>query len=130
VYIQTYDPRSAPIAAAAAHDYRSFYEHEIAHRRRAGYPPFSRLVRLVYRDRKQDRGLAEAGRVAADLRTERDVSGSADPDVLGPMPAFIARMRGHYRWQIVVRGRAPARLVERVRLGEGWSVDVDPVDLL
>jgi primosomal protein N' (replication factor Y) len=130
VYIQTYDPGAAPIVAAAAHDYRSFYEHEIAHRRRAGYPPFSRIVRLVHRSTNREMGLDEAARVAADLRLERDALGSADPDILGPMPAFIARIRGVYRWQVLLRGRDPAALVRRARLGDRWAVDVDPVDLL
>jgi primosomal protein N' (replication factor Y) len=130
VYIQTYEPESAPIVAAAAHDYEGFYQHEIAHRRRAGYPPFGRLARLVHRNRKQDAGLEEAGRVAASLRTERDIAGTTDPDILGPMPAYIQRLRGEHRWQITLRGRDPARLIARVRLGERWAVDIDPTDLL
>lgn len=126
VYIQTYEPEAAPIACAAAHDYRAFYEHEIAHRRRAGYPPFSRLVRLLYRHRSYEHGLTEASRVANELRMLRDAAGRPEPDVLGPAPPYVPRMRGMYRWQLLLRGREPARLVERVRLGEGWAVDVDP----
>ena len=68
--------------------------------------------------------------MAANLRTERDVLGSADPDVLGPTPPYIARVRGEYRWQVVIRGRNPGALVERVRLGDRWAIDVDPIDLL
>ncbi|MCA9829781.1 MAG: primosomal protein N' [Dehalococcoidia bacterium] len=130
VFIQTYEPEAPPIVAAAAHGYRSFYEHEIAHRRRAGYPPFSRLVRLLHRGRDEAAALKEATRVAADLRMERDVMGAPEPDVLGPTPAFIARVRGEYRWQILLRGRAPGRLVERIRLGDRWAIDVDPASLL
>jgi primosomal protein N' (replication factor Y) len=130
VIIQSYDPEAAPIQCAAAHDYRTFYGIEIAHRRRAGYPPFARLVRLVHRHRNYERGLEEAARVATDLRTRRDAAGRADPDVLGPTPAFIARVRGEYRWQILVRGRDPVRLVGQTRLGERWAVDVDPAGLL
>ncbi|MFN0146472.1 MAG: primosomal protein N' [Dehalococcoidia bacterium] len=130
VFIQTYEPEAVPIAAAAAHDYRAFYEHEIAHRRRAGYPPFSRLARLTHRNRDQEAGLHEAGRIAADLRLQRDVAGRAEPDVLGPMPSYIPRLRGEYRWQILLRGRDPARLIEQVRLGRGWAIDIDPASLL
>jgi primosomal protein N' (replication factor Y) len=130
VFIQTYQPEAPPIVCAAGHDYRAFYEHEIAHRRRAGYPPFSRLVRLVVRSKNRERGLAEATRVADELRLERDVEGRADPDVLGPTPPYIARLRGQYRWQIVLRGRDPAALVARVRLGDHWTIDVDPEGLL
>jgi primosomal protein N' (replication factor Y) len=130
VYIQTYEPEAVPIQAAAQHDYRAFYDSEIAHRRRAGYPPFSRIVRLVYRNRDQEAALVEASRVASELRLQRDVAGRAEPDVLGPMPTYIARLRGEYRWQISLRGREPAGLLEHVRLGQGWSVDVDPVGVV
>ncbi len=130
VYIQTYQPEAPPIVAAANHDYRGFYEDEIAHRRRAGYPPFARLVRLLHRDTNKERGLEEAGRIAAELRLLRDAAGRAEPDVLGPMAAFIPRIRGEYRYQVLLRGRNPSALVANVRLGERWSVDVDPASLL
>ncbi len=130
VYIQTYEPEAAPIVCAAAHDYRAFYDQEMAHRRRAGYPPFNRMARLSHRNRDHEAGLAEATRVANDLRLARDMAGRGEPDVLGPMPAYIARLRGEYRWQITLRGRQPAKLLEGVRLGERWTIDIDPLGIL
>ena len=130
VYIQTYEPAAVPIVCAAHHDYRAFYEHEIAHRRRAGYPPFSRMVRLVYHHRDQEKALTEASRVAAELRMRRDAAGRAEPDINGPMAPFIPRIRGAYRWQIILRGRNPASLVAGLKLAEGWTTDVDPQSLL
>lgn len=130
VYIQTYEPEAAPIRAAATHDYRPFYEEEIAHRRRAGYPPFSHLIRLTHRQSNHEAGLAEASRVASELRLIRDSAGRAEPDVLGPTPAYIARVRGEYRWQILIRGRQPTELLSTIRLGDRWAIDVDPVSLL
>jgi primosomal protein N' (replication factor Y) len=129
VFIQTYNPEAPPIAFAGIQDYRGFYDHEIAHRRRAGYPPFTRLVRLVHSHASYERGLEEASRLAAELRTRRDAAGRAEPDILGPGRPYIARVRGRYRWQVLLRGRDPASLVAPVRLGEGWTVDVDPVSL-
>lgn len=130
VVVQTYEPDAAPIVAAAEHDYGGFYAQEIAHRRRAGYPPFSRLVRLVYQHPNLEAGLEEASRVATELRVLRDAAGRAEPDILGPARPFIPRRRGEYRWQILLRGRQPAALVANVRLGERWRVDVDPGALL
>lgn len=129
VFIQTYDPEAAPIVCAANHDFRGFYDTEIAHRRRAGYPPFSRLVRLVYRSMNAEHALEEASRVAAELRLARDAAGRGDPDVLGPTPAYVVRVRGEYRYQLLLRGRDPASLVAQLRLGERWTTDVDPASL-
>lgn len=130
VYFQTYDPEAAPILAAASHNYRAFYDEEITHRRRAGYPPFSRMVRLVYRHQNEAHGLEEASRVASELRVQRDAAGRADPDILGPMPAYISRVRGEYRWQVLMRGRNPAVLLTTFRIGDRWHVDVDPASLI
>lgn len=130
VYIQTYEPMAPPIMCAADHNYRAFYDQEVAHRRRAGYPPFTRLVKLTYRHPNREHGLTEAGRVAAELRLARDAAGRPEPDILGPNPAYIARIRGDYRWQIVLRGRQPAAVLKGARLGDRWSVDVDPASLL
>jgi primosomal protein N' (replication factor Y) len=53
-------------------------------------------------------------------------------DLIGPAPAFFHRVRGEYRFQILVRGDAerPHALLENIALPLGWRVDVDPVSLL
>jgi primosomal protein N' (replication factor Y) len=84
----------------------------------------------VYRHRNEEHGLKESSRVAQELRLKRDAAGRAEPDILGPQPAYIARLRGEYRWQILMRGRNPGALAGEMRFGEGWAVDVDPAGLL
>jgi primosomal protein N' (replication factor Y) len=130
VYFQTYQPEAAPIVCAAEHDYKAFYDDEIAHRRFAGYPPFSRMLKLTYRNTNEEAALKEATRVAEEIRTARDAAGRWEPDVLGPSAAYVARLRGEFRYQLVLRGRDPAAGLRGIRLGDRWSVDVDPVSLL
>jgi primosomal protein N' (replication factor Y) len=52
-----------------------------------------------------------------------------ETSLIGPVPCFFAKIRGRYRWQIVVRGPHPAALID-FPIPEGWQVDVDPVELL
>lgn len=130
VYVQTYVPEAPPIQAAACHDYRAFYEHEVAHRRTAGYPPFRRLIRLEFRHPNRERGLEVAAAMANQLRMQRDAAGHTDSDILGPSPAYVHRWRGRYRWTILLRGHDPGTLLRDVPLGPAWSIDVDPVTLL
>jgi len=47
VIIQTYKPEHFAIQAAAAQDYRAFFNQEFARRRQKLYPPFTMLVRLL-----------------------------------------------------------------------------------
>ena len=68
--------------------------------------------------------------MAQRLKEERDRRGLPNLDVLGPAPAFVPKVRGRWRWHIVLRGDDPAALVRDLSLPPGWTVDVDPVSLL
>lgn len=131
VVVQTYTPRHYAIQAAAQHDYAAFYAREIAFRQQQRYPPFSRLIRYVFRDRSEER----CRTVGEQLATELDGVirlGGFDADVLGPAPAFVAKIRDQYQWHIVVRGAVSgfAELVESVPVPTPWVIDVDPQSLL
>jgi primosomal protein N' (replication factor Y) len=129
VVIQTYQPENYAIKAAAAQDYRAFYRAEIIHRREHGDPPSGRLVRLLYSHVNGAKCEAEAARLAALLASERETWGFSDIDIMGPTPAHPARLRGHFRWQLVLRGARPRMLLNKVAVPPGWVVDVDPVGL-
>jgi primosomal protein N' (replication factor Y) len=124
VILQTFDPNHQVIQYAAKHDVNGFYEYELAQRRRLGYPPFSRLVRLEFRDEDQASAEKEALRVGEQLSVI-----STKSSVIGPVPCFFAKVGGSYRWQIVLRGADPRELLSGVKL-DGWRVEVDPISLL
>ncbi len=130
VIIQTYSPRHYAVQAAARHDYEALYRAEIELRRRAGYPPFGRLVRLVFAHTNAAYAQQEARRLAQELAAERRRRGIPGVQVIGPAPALLERLRGRWRWQILVRAADPAELLSAVTLPRGWQVDVDPVTLM
>jgi len=130
VIVQTYTPEHPTIQAAARHDYAAFYRPEIEFRQQQGYPPFGQLVKLVYVGTNDKRCQEEAERLQRVLRNQIARLGLPDLDLIGPAPAFIRRVRGQYRWQIVVRGRDPHALLRDLALPLGWRVDVEPVSLL
>lgn len=126
VVVQTYEPDSYVVRAAASHDYRAFYDEEIRYRRDAYYPPFCSIVRLLYAHVNDDRAYRESHRVRQQL--ERRGS-SYDVRVTGPAPAFVHRLRSRYRWQVMVRGLRPTEVIEGLDLPRGWVVDVDPASV-
>ena len=130
VVVQTFNPDHYAIRAVSAHDYVGFYRQETSYRRQNRYPPYARLTRLVHSQFDPVNAEAESQKMAVRLRKERDRLGLPQTDVLGPVPCFVPRLKGRYRWHVLIRSDEPARLLERVGLGEGWSVDVDPVTLL
>jgi len=130
VIIQTYSPGHYAVQAASTHDYLGFHSQEIEYRRQFDYPPFSCFVRLLYGHTNSFFCQEEIKRVSQLLLTERDKEGIPDLSLIGPIPAFISRIRGRYWWQIIVRGTDPAKLIARVDLPKGWIIDVDPVGLV
>ncbi|MBN1367576.1 MAG: primosomal protein N', partial [Dehalococcoidales bacterium] len=129
VIIQTYTPEHYAVQAAAKHDYALFFEKEIAYRKQLNNPPFSRLVSLVFTHANDNRCREEAERLKQVIATERDARGLADISIIGPAPAFIHRLRGRYRWQIILRGAHPSKFLGEIDIPRGWTVDVDPVGL-
>jgi primosomal protein N' (replication factor Y) len=128
VILQTYQPEHEAIRAAAHHDYAAFYAEELENRRRLGYPPFSRLAKLVYRHTSARRAQAEAERLAAQVR-QRMAAQRGQAQLVGPVPCFFRRLRGDFRWQIIIRASNPLPFIPE-GLPEGWAVDIDPVSLL
>jgi primosomal protein N' (replication factor Y) len=129
--VQSYTPAHYAIQAASRHDYAAFYAEEIDFRRTHGYPPFSRLVRYLFRHQDEEHCSAEAEEMAR-LLARHVRSCAVKADLLGPTPAFASRVRGKYQWQIVLRAEPEAldRLLDGLPSRPGWWVDVDPQSLL
>ncbi len=108
VIVQSFSPDHYALQAAKDHDYRRFYEQEIAFREELAYPPFSRLANLVSQDETASNASDRCYRLAEALR--RTLPDSIT--LIGPAPAPFARLRGYYRWRIALR--APASQADQL----------------
>ena len=129
VIIQTYSPEHYAVQTAAKHDYALFYEKEINYRRQLHNPPFSRLAGLVYSHTNDALCQREAERMKRLLIGEIDSKGIDDLNLIGPAPAFIHKLRGRFRWQIILRGSEPSAFLSQIPIPQGWTVDIDPIGL-
>jgi primosomal protein N' (replication factor Y) len=130
VIVQTYTPEHYCIRAASRHDYAGFYRQELAFRREQGYPPFRRLAQLVYSHSNAARCEEEVDKLYRLLHDKIARLSLPGVDLIGPAPCFRRRLRGKYRWQIVVRAADPRSLLADMAFPLGWRVDIDPVSLL
>jgi primosomal protein N' (replication factor Y) len=140
VNVQTLRPTHPSLTSAATHDYRTFIAGELARRRTLGYPPFARLV-LVRLEGKVDADVERAAQSLAErLRVQAAQLGLGDGAVLGPAPPPVERVRGRYRWQLLLRHenvRGLRALARAARAADGDAranglrlvVDVDPVSM-
>lgn len=127
--IQTYCPEHYAIQAAARHDYDLLYGKEITYRRSLNNPPFKKLASLIYAHTNDTASQREATRMKRLIVDQRDSQGTADLNIIGPAPAFRHRIRGRFRWQLIVRGSDPTDLLTAISFPQGWTIDIDPVGL-
>jgi primosomal protein N' (replication factor Y) len=129
VVLQTFQPEHYVIQAAARHNYRDFYHKELEYRRQLGYPPFTHLVRLEYRNADPARAEEAANKMAEQVKSWIESGGYRATDIIGPAPCFFARLAGLYRWQVVLRGPDPLSILRGRPLGD-WRLEVNPPSLL
>jgi primosomal protein N' (replication factor Y) len=133
VVIQTFLPGHYAIRAALEHDDAAFAEQELRFRRAFHYPPYTRMVQILSRDRRRDRALERIEQAGADIARHPLARGLR---ITGPAPAPLERLRGEWRFQLLVRGGQGSAVRQAVReaLGErppaGLAIDVDPFHLL
>jgi len=127
--VQTYQPSHPVLQALVRGDSGAFYDAELDARRAFRAPPFGRLLKLTCALEDRDRAAAEAARFAGVLRERARASPGSTVEVLGPVPAYVPRRAGRWRFHVVLRGGDPVSLLGGDP-GPPWSVDVDPESLL
>ena len=130
VIVQTYTPQQACIQAARGHDYAEFYRQETAFRREHAYPPFSRMARLLYADTSLRRCREESARMREYLDDRVRRLGLPWVTITGPAPCFLPRLRGKFRWHILVRCDDLYPLLANLAYDLQWRVDVEPVEFV
>jgi len=136
VLIQSAFPDHYAIQHALRHDYEAFYKSEIEFRKTFHYPPVTSMIAILFRGEHVadvDRAALECGR-----RLEEVLKPLPGTRIQGPAPAPMSRIKGVYRYQILLRSphrSALRKAVEGVVVGRKWrgvevAVDVDPINIL
>ncbi len=140
VIVQTHQPDHYSVITAQAHDYQALYDRELELRQHLQYPPFSRLINLQL-DGIDEGRVREVAETLARKGSEL-ACGQPGLAILGPAPSPLARLRGRYRWQILLKGAAidslhqlcaqlyKAHPTSRDKNAVKLTVDVDPENML
>lgn len=135
VLVQTYNPRREPIFFACKGNIAGFYSYELNQRKLLGFPPFSRLVRLVFRSANQ----AQASNCADQAADILESLCGKNADVIGPAECPVSKISMNYRFQIILRGlnisvmqQAANRLLTDYSHPQSVYIecDIDPVSLM
>ena len=132
VVVQTYNPEHYAVQCAMRQDYEAFYAQEIELRRELFYPPFSRLVKLLFHDPSRARAWSEASSCAASV--QQAFENQAGCMVIGPSPALIERERDEYRYVVLIKTDRLADVQAFLRehgmhLRNDAAIDIDPITI-
>jgi len=142
VIIQTYYPDHYSLKHARSQNYRLFFEEEIRFRRNFRYPPFTALANLLVQGRPQTKTRQAAEQVADLLLRQRTrLSAQRRMRVLGPAQAPLEKLKGDYRFQILIKSTdrkelhevlesAMEELSQKRVMVRKPSIDIDPMNLL
>ena len=136
VYVQTYEMDEACIQAAASYNRARFLASEMPKRQMLGYPPYVRLANILAWGKDNAAVQRVIAQIHADLGACLDVSVVT---MTAPTPCVLSRLRGMFRWHIVVK--APLDVDLSVALEEFFrarkpdaavhvAVDIDPDSML
>ena len=138
VLLQTFSPEHPAISAAVRHDYRRFVSRELPIREEFGYPPAASMIRLIVRG-EQEAVTTSFCEELANRFQKLFPAGAEGLRLLAPAPAPIAKLRGKFRFHLLLVDSDPDRLRSLFRQatedlpsidGVQWVIDVDPWSLL
>ena len=97
VLIQVANTAHPVLGYVKAHDYKLFYQHEIAMRQQFHYPPYSRVIRVTFRHRDKDVVREAAQFFANNLKKDFGAY------LIGPAEPVVARIRNQYLMELLLK---------------------------
>lgn len=140
VILQTYNVALPALLMAKKQDYKTFFAEEIESRKEYQYPPYSQIIRVVAACENSELAQSATEQLAEELSNYLEDKVEAEAvKILGPAPCLIERLRGKYRFHIIIKNLAGSegrRLVthflrhHRGHSGLSIAVDIEAVDLI
>lgn len=136
VIVQAFETEHYAVNCATTHNYDDFVIKEMEARHELRYPPYSHLAILRFESEEETLANQEADKATERLRTRTEELGHG-VSVLGPAPAPLARLKGIYRVQVLLKSSSRRQLREVLSAAGGKRksgirqiLDVDPVSML
>ena len=132
--VQTVQPDAPAIQYAIRQDYLAMAKHELKDRCNNLYPPYSRLLRVIFRGHDEQDTKKAAAELAVFLKEHSKTSAT----ILGPAPCPLARLNTEYRFHFIVKANDVQTLMNISSLAAKYThnhkirvaIDVDPLSLL
>lgn len=129
--LQTFKPDQEIFSISLKSDFENLYNREIETRKALNYPPFSQLIKLIYKNQSPRLALEETQKMAD--RLVELTKNTKNCTILGPAAGFIPRLKGKYIYNIILKSNLDIK--ERNKIlsvipTKDWLIDIDPVSLI
>ena len=130
VVVQCYNTEHYAVEHAAKNDYEKFYDEEIPFRKELLYPPFSRIIKLLFQGENEEKTKNEAQEFIEKFRAH--FNENQKNTAMGPSPAIIANLRGIYRFVVLIKAVNLQSVrdflrEENINVKREVAIDIDPI---
>jgi len=127
VIIQTFQPENKIIQLSAENNFAVFFQRIIEERKALNFPPYGKIIKLVFQDYNFEKVEKESLEVFENLSSLKNIKLSE------PHTPLLPKIRGRFRKQMIIKfkNKIPIELEKEIRkLKAGWIIDRDPVSIL
>ena len=131
--VQAYQPEHYAVSCGIRQDYESFYRQELSLRKQLFYPPFSRLLKLLFQNEEEAKARTHAMELVQSFSAQR--LDNKKHQIIGPSPAVISCYRGIYRFVVLIKTDDIETILHFLREKEmqfrtDVAIDIDPISML
>ena len=129
VVVQAYNPDHEAVVFGCRQDYDSFCRYELPLRKELMYPPYSRMIKLIFTGKDDAKVQAKAQEIVNIFDEEFEMRG--DSEAMGPAPAIVAKYKDIYRFVVIIKTTELNRVIDflrkyQINIRDDIIIDIDP----
>ena len=146
ILLQAYNTNNSAIQHFKNSNYDAFAREELSQRLKFNYPPYCRIARILITDSMDERAFLCSQKIKKLIQkiaseVEKAEEKKRNFEVLGPSPSIIHKLKGKYRWVILVKSPTATQLNSLLKTTLNYCkptlsktssvhIDIDPHSLI
>ena len=132
VVVQAYNVEADAVVFGSRQDYENFVRREILNRKKFFYPPYCRLVKIIFTSKNESDAENFAKKIVAAFKDEVVKNSEDRQEIFGPIPAMISKYKDDYRFAVLIKSKNLATVKNFLRRHDldkisSVNIDIDPI---
>ena len=131
VVVQAYNVEADAVIFGSRQDYENFVRRELFNRKKFFYPPYCRLVKIIFTNKDELAAKSFAEKIVAAFKDEVQKISKVRQEIFGPIPAMIAKYKDNFRFAVLIKSKNLSEVKNFLRRHEldkisSVNIDIDP----